>query len=133
MVVDASVWVSSLVPDDVNHMASSGWLGRELSVGSILVIPGHAPAEVAGAIARRTGQPALGGQAAARLLTLPSLRIVPIDASLAHAAANVAADHLLRGADAVYATVAQALNLPLVTLDAELQRRAAGFVHVVAP
>ena len=133
MVVDASVWVSSLVPSDGSHSASSTWLARELSAGTLLVIPGHAPAEVAGAIARRTGQPLLGRQASARLLALPGLRLVPIDASLARTAAETAADHLLRGADALYAVLAHTLNLPLVTLDGELQRRAAGLVRVVVP
>jgi predicted nucleic acid-binding protein len=56
-----------------------------------------------------------------------------IDAGLARAAADVAADSMLRGADAFYVAVAHALNLPLITLDAELHRRAAGFVRVVAP
>ncbi len=133
MIVDASVWVSSLVPADVKHPASSAWLARELAVGTILVIPAHAPAEVAGAIARRTGQPLFGRQASARLLAIPGLRLVPIDASLARNAADTAAACLLRGADALYAVLAHTLNLPLVTLDGELQRRAAGLVRILVP
>jgi predicted nucleic acid-binding protein len=67
------------------------------------------------------------------LLAVPGLRLVPIEAGLADSAASAAADYLLRGADAIYAAVAQALNLPLVTLDEELRRRTAGFVQVGAP
>lgn len=133
MVVDASVWVGVLIPQDAHHAACRAWIGRELTARTPLVIPGHALAEVAGAIARRTGSPADGRQGVATVLAVPGLRLVPVDASLARAAADAAADRLLRGADAVYAAVAHALNLPLVTLDAELHRRAAGFVRVVAP
>lgn len=67
------------------------------------------------------------------MLATPGLRLVPIDAGLARVASDAAADYLLRGADAVYAALAHVLNLPLVTLDAEMDRRAAGIVRVVAP
>jgi predicted nucleic acid-binding protein len=56
-----------------------------------------------------------------------------VTAVLARSAAEAAADHLLRGADALYAAMAHLLGLPLITLDAELRRRAAGLVRVVAP
>jgi predicted nucleic acid-binding protein len=67
------------------------------------------------------------------VLGVPDLRVVAIDDSLARAAADAAAARLLRGADAIGAAVAHAHNLPLVRLDSELHRRAAGFVRVVSP
>jgi predicted nucleic acid-binding protein len=133
MVIDASVWVSLLIAQDVHHRACRAWIGRELMAGTTFAIPAHAPAEVAGAIARRTGLPMDGRQGAATVLATPGLQLVGIDADLARGAANAAADRLLRGADALYAAVAHALNRPLVTLDAELQRRAAGYVQIVVP
>lgn len=133
MVVDASVWVSLLVPQDAHHRVCRGWINRELTAGTSLVIPAHGLAEVAGTVARRTGYAADGRHARATLLAVPGLRLVPIEAGLADSAASAAADYLLRGADAIYAAVAQALNLPLVTLDEELRRRTAGFVQVGAP
>lgn len=133
MVVDASVWVGLLVPQDAHHRVCRDWIDRELTAGTALVIPAHALAEVAGAVARRTGYAADGRQARAMLLAVPGLRLVPIEAGLAQSAAATAADYLLRGADAIYAAVANALNLPLVTLDQELRQRTAGFVRVLAP
>jgi predicted nucleic acid-binding protein len=56
-----------------------------------------------------------------------------VDAVLARSAAEAAADHLLRGADTLYVVMAHLLGLPLITLDSELRRRAAGLVRVVAP
>src|SRR5712691_948952 len=102
MVVDASVWVAALVPGDVHHTACRDWLAAELTAGTTLVIPAHALAEVAGAVARRTGRPADGQQAVATILAVPELQIVPINDALARAAAQLAADYLLRGADAIY-------------------------------
>jgi predicted nucleic acid-binding protein len=66
-------------------------------------------------------------------VAVPRLQLMPVDAVLARSAAEAAADHLLRGADALYAAMAHLLGLPLITLDAELRRRAAGLVRVVAP
>ena len=133
MVVDASVWVGVLLPGDAHHAACRAWIGRQLATRTSLVLPAHGVAEVSGAIARRTGYPADGRQALATILATPGLQLVPIDVGLAQVATNAAADHLLRGADALYAAVAHALNLPLVTLDTELHRRATGFVRVIVP
>jgi predicted nucleic acid-binding protein len=133
MVVDASIWVAVLVPRDAHHAVCRAWIGRELTAGATLLIPVHALAEVAGAVARRTGYPAEGRRALATLLAVLRLQLMPVDAVLARSAAEAAADHLLRGADALYAAMAHLLGLPLITLDAELRRRAAGLVRVVAP
>ena len=55
MDVDASVWVSSLAPQDTHHVTTKAWLSQRLAGGDTLIIPSLALAEVAGAISRRTG------------------------------------------------------------------------------
>jgi len=67
-VVDASVWVSRLVPQDVHHFASRRYLEERAAAGDPLVAPALLLAEVAGAIARRTGAPELGRRALEGLL-----------------------------------------------------------------
>jgi predicted nucleic acid-binding protein len=132
MVVDASVWVSQFVPNDVHHGAARRWLDAAMAGDDWSpAVPAVALPEVAGAVARRTGVPALGEQAVAALLAVPGLRVVAVDLSLGTEAALAAARLGLRGADAVYAAAARRLAVSLVTLDDELAARAAGFVPVV--
>jgi predicted nucleic acid-binding protein len=130
-VVDASVWVSVLSEGELDHEVSRVWLALESKTG--VTIPTLALAEAAGAVARRTGSPADGQVAYATLLATPGLRIMTVDADVGREAAEIAASHRLRGADAVYVAVARLLALPLATLDREMQERAAPLVKIVIP
>jgi predicted nucleic acid-binding protein len=118
-VVDTSVWVSLFVPQDSHHAASRQWLQQFTAGGGLLVEPSLLLAEVAGAISRRTHQPTLASRAVAQLLAITGLRLVPVDRQLGQAAAQMAGDHGIRGADAVYVALAGRLSIPLVTWDAE--------------
>jgi predicted nucleic acid-binding protein len=132
-VVDASVWVSSLVAQDIHYEASRVWLNQRLASEDDLVVPWLALAEVAGAISRRTRRSQLGRQAAADMLLAPGLRLVSLDAALGERAVELAAACLLRGADAVYVAVAQALAMTLITWDEEVQSRACTVITVEHP
>ncbi len=133
MVVDASVWVSVLVPADVHHMASRGWLEERLREGTPLIAPVILLADVGGAIARRTGDTGLGQRAVDALLAFPNLRLTPVDARVGGEAARLAARLRLRGADAVYVATAALLGVPLVTWDVEQRERAVSVVRGWAP
>jgi predicted nucleic acid-binding protein len=133
MVVDASVWVSRLVPQDIHHATSRDWLKSELTstgvvVGPVLLLP-----EVAGAVSRQTKRPRLGKRAVRMLLRLPGLRLVPLENRLGTTAAEIAAALGLRGADAVYVATAHHLNIPLVTWDVEQRERAGRLITVLTP
>ena len=56
-----------------------------------------------------------------------------LDPSLARRSAQIAARHCLRGADACYVAVAEALDAVLVTLDAEMLERGASVVTAMTP
>jgi predicted nucleic acid-binding protein len=133
MVVDASVWVSGLLPEDVHHRPSRRWLEDQQARDIALVVPTLALAEVGGAVARRVGVPELGRQAAEELRLMPGLRLVSLDPEMGAFAAEVAARLQLRGGDAVYVAAARTLDLPLVTWDQEIMTRAQGFVRVFEP
>jgi len=132
-VVDASVWVSRLVPQDAHYGDSRRWLEKHISGGGLLTAPALLLAEVAGAISRRTGEPDLANRAVETILRVPGLRLVSIDALLAKEAATLAADLGLRGADALYVAVAQHLDVPLVTWDREQGEKSAGVIDAHAP
>jgi predicted nucleic acid-binding protein len=133
VVVDASVWVSRLVTDDVSHTASQRWLTQHAQEGGQWVAPALMPAEVVGTISRRTGKPELATRALKHLLQLPGLRLVALDRRLGKAAALLAASTGLRGADAVYAALAQHLSISLVTWDEEIGQRAGTLLTVMQP
>jgi predicted nucleic acid-binding protein len=120
------------VPVDVYHAASRRWLEQYTAGGGVVIGPALLLAEVTGAIARRTGEPRLAHQAMRQMLRVPRFRLVGMDSRLAEAAARLAADLGLRGADAVYVATAQQLNVPLVTWDSEQQTRT-GSVIVARP
>jgi predicted nucleic acid-binding protein len=132
IVVDASVWVSYLLPPDVNHEVSRRWLATHLSEGQIVVAPVLLLAEVGGAIARQT-RPQLGQRAIDSLLSIPNLRLVSIDHASGIRAARTAVAHQLRGADALYVETAATLKVPLVSWDRQQLDRAAGLVQVYVP
>ena len=124
VVVDASVWVVRLVPQDAFYPAARAWMDRLLANGGPMLSPSLLLSEVAGAIARRTGEPHLARQAIQQLGQLPGLQLIQMDQGLVKRAALLAADLGLRGADALYVAVAADLELPLVTLDADQRKRA---------
>jgi len=132
-VVDASVWVSSLIPQDSFHRTSRTWLDRYLGVGGVIYEPVLLLPEVAGAIARLKGDPQVGQQALQDLLEVPGLRLVPHDFGFGRVAAQMASDLQLRGADIVYVATAYLLQMPLVTWDREQRARASAVVAVQTP
>lgn len=64
---------------------------------------------------------------------LPHLVLVPLDATLARQVVEVAADHTLRGSDAVYTAVALCFGSMLVTLDREQRGRGVELIPVCWP
>jgi predicted nucleic acid-binding protein len=99
----------------------------------LVVAPALLLPEVAGAIARRTGEPRLARRAVDAVLRLPGLRLVAVDEALARAGARLAGRLRLRGPDAVYVATAAILRLPLVTWDTEQRERATQVVDVLVP
>lgn len=133
IVPDASVWVSHLTPQEVYHATSRRWFREVINAGRIIAAPALLLAEVAGAIARRTGDTELGDKAVAHILSTPNLRLVYTDRELSLLAARLATQHLLRGADALYVAVAYRLEIPLVSWDQEQLARAPDQVTAYTP
>ncbi len=94
----------------------------------ILVLP-----EISAAIARGQGKPELGIAFANELKKFPNITLIDLDESLASLAVEVAAQHRLRGSDAVYAAVSLRFGTELVTLDREQLERLPKVLSVRAP
>ena len=132
-VVDASVWVSRYVIQDVNHQSSQQWLTQQAIDGNPLFAPILVLAEVGSAVARQTGRQRLGQLALNGLLNFPNLRLVPIDTILGHSAAQIAISVGVKGSDAVYVALAQQLGVPIITWDNQQRVRASQVVVALTP
>jgi len=129
-VLDASVWVARLVPQDEFHEAIKSWMAEQRTAEIQFVSPSLLLAEVAGAISRRTGSAALGHKAVRELEALQGLRLVTMNNVLLFEAATLAADLGLRGADSVYVATAKRLGLPLVTFNVDQRERAKNQISI---
>ena len=133
MVLDANIWISRTLPGEPHRETSLRWLNAQAAMGAALAVPNLALAEIAGGVARRTGDAQDGREAVGMLLRIPSLTVVALDRPLGDRAMELAAQLRLRGHDAVYVAVAEALGIPLVTWDQEVLARASAVVRVLQP
>ncbi len=131
--IDASVWVNGFDQREPGHQISRQvleLLGRQ----SIpIVVPNLVLVEVAGAISRTRNDPTQAQMFATALSNLPNVTVVPLDDILAHQTLALAAQHGLRGADAVYAAVAMQAGCTLITLDNEQLTRPVSVVTTQTP
>lgn len=131
MLVDASVWVARLLPDDVHHERCKSWMMEQVQAAERFAAPELLLAELGGAIARRTGSPQLAKQTLAVILRIPELRLLKLQGELVSTAAQLAAEYGLRGADAFYSAAAAQLTIPLVTLDVDQHERTVRFTKSI--
>jgi len=132
-VLDTSFFVTTVDVRDPLHSVAISWLEREGNDGKSLSAPWILAAEVGAAISRGLGDPALARKVVARLVNGDEVHLIPVDARLAARAAAIAIDHRIRGCDAIYVALAEALGEPLVTFDEQQSARAAGVVPVLRP
>ena len=131
--IDASVWVNSFDQQESGHETSRQFLTLLGQKAIPITVPSLAFPEVSGAISRTRKDSAQARDFAIALSKLPNLTIIPMDAVLAERALQLAADHALRGADAVYAAVAIEAGHMLVSLDHEHLTRLTSVMTVKTP
>lgn len=133
MIIDASVWIASVLQDEPRHRDCLVFLHRLVLEQRIATVPLLAWAEIAGALARRCQDAALGRKVVDTIAAKTWVNGVAIDQTLANEAARLAAELRLRGADAVYVALAALRREPLVSLDDEMIERAAPAVDALTP
>lgn len=133
MIVDASIWVARFLEIDTHHDIARTCITGLMESESRIIIPMLAWAEIAGAIARRTGVAGNGHDAVDTIRAWRWVENVPLDSLLAQEAVRVADALKLRGADAVYVALAVMQQMPLITLDAEMLERARDAAEVWTP
>ena len=128
--LDASVWVNAFDQREPGHAISRQLLNLLGTHLIPIVEPNLVLVEVAGAITRHS--PTQAHAFATALGNLPN-QAVPLDTVSAQQALTLAAQHGLRGADAVYALVAVQAGCKLISLDNEHLTRLTGIVATRTP
>lgn len=132
-VVDASVYVAALNPGEPGFAESRAWLAQATAENEPLRAPAILLAEVAAAIRRGTNDVNLAQQGHTQLREAGLIHLVPVTIALAERAAIIAADHSIRGCDAVYIAVAEETGEDLVTLDQQQLERGGAVVSARRP
>lgn len=133
VIVDASVWIATVIATDTFHEDSQRWLRRWFSSSHEIATPALLLSEVAGAISRRTGSVNLAVKSLLDIEDELLMHIIPVDEKIARDGAELAARLALKGADAIYVATARQLSVPLVTWDREQLERAGQIIDVMTP
>jgi predicted nucleic acid-binding protein len=131
--VDASAFVAAARATEDHHRDSVEFLAQIRDAAVNVFCPTLVLPECAAAIVRPTDQPILAARTVALIQDFPHLALVSLDVPLARRAAKIAETHRLRGADAVYATVAEMFGATLVSWDGEMCRRAQLVATTMSP
>jgi predicted nucleic acid-binding protein len=131
--IDASVFVNAFNPHEKGHAESLQILSAIRDRGDPVIVPALIVPEIASAVARATDDTAGALNYANATAALPHLTLVSLTAGVARQAADLAANHRLRGADAVYVTVARRYGTTLVSRDAEQRTRGAEVTVCLTP
>lgn len=130
-VLDASVQIALVNRADPHREAALRWYRSAIAKAEPLHAPWIIVAEVGSGIRRGLGDRELAGQAVQSLIADGMVQLVPVDADLAARAAAIAIDHGIRGCDALYVALAQALGESLVTFDQQQYTRGAAAATVL--
>jgi predicted nucleic acid-binding protein len=133
VVVDASVWVSSLIAQDVNHTGSRVWMKTFMTAGGSFISPSFLQIEVASAVSRLTKDPIVARQVVGDLARTTRVNFVSMDDTLVQIAINVGIELQLRAGDTVYVAVAHQLGIPLVSWDKEHLNKANRLITTYSP
>jgi predicted nucleic acid-binding protein len=131
--IDASVWVNGFDQREPGHENSRQLLTLLATQSIPIIVPNLVLVEVAAAISRTRHNPVQAQAFAVALNSLPNVTVMPLDDIMVHQALVLAAQHGLRGADAVYAAVAVQAGCTLITLDNEQLARLVGVVETRTP
>lgn len=131
--IDASVHVNALSPAETGSLESQLFLERVSRHPWPVFSPTLLLVEVAAAIARVFDDAGQGQAVAQAIRGLPGQMWIPLDEILAEEAVRLASEHRLRGADAVYAAVAQRYETTLVTRDRQQLERLGPALPVLTP
>jgi predicted nucleic acid-binding protein len=132
-VIDASVYITLVNAHEREHSSSWAWFDQARAADESIVAPVILLPEVAAALSRGVGDPTLAHRVVQQLARSEVIELIPVTTAIAEQAAVIAAEHRIRGCDAVYVALADQLSDTLVTLDRQQLERGAALVRVRVP
>jgi predicted nucleic acid-binding protein len=127
------VFVNAFNRHETGHAASLDVLSAIQEGGDPIIVPALLLAEVASAVARANDDSAGALEYVDAIAALPNVTLVTVTPAIARQAADLAATHRLREADAVYVAVSLRYGTVLVTRDGEQRSRGSAAVTCRTP
>ena len=124
VVVDASVWVSSVHRDSPHREESAACLLRLRELEWEVVVPAIARVEIACGLARRWRNSARARRVSESLLWTAGATEQPVNRGSIERAFLLGTERFLGCGDSIYAAEAVSSGIPLISWDAELIQRA---------
>lgn len=131
--IDASVFVNSVNRREDGYADSNRFMRWIHGGGHPVVVPTLLLVELAATIARGQSSAARADRFVRRIHAMNHFTFVPLDESVMWESVEIAVQHQLRGADAVYVAVARRYKATLVTLDREQRTRVGSVVATLLP
>lgn len=131
--IDASVFVNAFSPAESGSDKSLEFISGLKEQNIPMILPVLVLPEIAAALSRRQGSSDAALRLVAEIKSFPGITFIDVDESMANLAADIAANHRLRGSDAVYAAVALRFGTELITLDGEQLDRLPKVLSVRTP
>lgn len=132
-VIDASVYIALINAHEPYHIQSWNWFQQARAAGESFAAPVILLPEIAVGLSRGLGNLVLAHQAVQQLCQAQLIDLIPITPLLAERAAAIAADHQVRGCDAIYLALAKQLGDYLITLDQQQFERGSMIVTTRKP
>ncbi len=131
--IDASVFVNAFSPTEEGSDTSLEFINNVKKQGVPIILPVLVLPEITAVVARKQNNTELALKLQQEIKMFSNITFVDVDSSLADFAVEVAAQHRLRGSDAVYAAVSLRFGTELVTLDREQLERLPKVLSVRTP
>ena len=132
-VMDASVYIAMINSNETIHSSSWQWFEGAQKKHESICAPVILLAEVSAALSRGIDDPQLAHRVIQQLKGASTIELIPVTRPMAEHAAVIAADHRIRGCDAIYVALADQMGETLVTLDKQQLERAAAVVPTRKP
>lgn len=133
LTIDANVWIGALDVHDPFSATCRACLLKTAEKSATLYSPLLLPIEVAATIGRKTRDARHGRSASRWVRGFRGHLWQPLSEEVAEVAERFAATLFLRGADAVYASVAHLSDAVLLTYDTEVIERTSGTLRAMTP
>lgn len=132
-VIDASIYIALVTPREDAHQTTRAWYEAALRSGESIYAPVIILCEVVAAISRGQDDSVRAQKVADALKRSQAITLHTISLPLADRAAMIATEHRIRGCDAIYVALAEAIGEDLLTLDRQQKERGAAVVDTRSP